>query len=122
MSSLTTKNTNEMPIKNTTMKTNVNKNSMNAQTLSALSVVCNHTTMPLVDKQAEEIKKLKIDLAKYKERSDRMTKFCDNWLEVREWLEGGEFVYMVEEFDRQRMEEGEEPIFNSREYYDDNEL
>lgn len=40
---------------------------MSANALSALSVVCNHTTMPLVSQQAQEIKDLKLALKKEKD-------------------------------------------------------
>ena len=87
--------------------------SMDAQTLSALSVVCLHTTMPLVNKQAQEIKDLK---AKLKRSNQLYCKLVDEYLEIQDWLSSYSYD---EDFDRERMDNGEEPIFRSREEYEE---
>ncbi len=88
------------------------KKTMNAQTLKALSVVCNHTTLPLVEQQAQEIKKLKARLKSYR-------KMYNSYENVRDWMEG--FGY-DEEYDKDMIREGEAPFFRAREDYDDDDI
>lgn len=85
---------------------------MNAKALKALSVVCLHTTMPLVEQQAQEIKKLKQQLKDERKASKR-------WMDIYEFMEN--FGY-DEEFDKEMIREGEDPYFRPREDYDDDDI
>ncbi len=85
---------------------------MNAKALKALSVVCLHTTMPLVEQQAQEIKKLKQQLKD-------LRKARSKWMNICEYMEN--FGY-DEDFDKEMIREGEDPYFRPREDYDDDEI
>ena len=80
---------------------------MNSKKLKALSIVCLHTTLPVISKQEKEI----IDLRR---RLRNANDTIDNLYELREFCESYGYD---EDFDRDRMENGEEPLLNSREYY-----
>ena len=87
------------------------KNFADAQTLKALAVVCNHTTLPLVEKQAQEIKELKEQKSKlYKD----YFKLMDELMEIKEWMQSYDYESQM---DLERMEDGLEPMFNSRQEY-----
>ena len=98
----------------------MSKTQTQTRTLKALSVVCLHTTLPLVEKQAQEIEDLKRQLEKTKKMMKFYRKLSDTYdVEVREWLEG--FNY-DEDYDKDKIRDGEEPFFNNREYYADDEI
>ena len=84
---------------------------MQPRSLKALSVVCLHTTLPVVNKQQKEIEKLK-------KRLLNAYKMIDNYVELQEWC--NDYGY-DEDFDRERMENGEEPLLHSREWFDDDD-
>tara|TARA_Y100000361_G_C11103938_1_gene313613 strand:+ start:147 stop:467 length:321 start_codon:yes stop_codon:yes gene_type:complete len=87
------------------------KNSMTADALTALSVVCNHTTLPIVKQQQKRIQDLEKRMKKY-------YKICEDLLNLKEWCESYGYD---EDYDREAIDNGEETLFRPAEEYDEDD-
>jgi len=94
------------------------KNSMTADALTALSVVCNHTTLPIVKQQQKRIQDLEKELKKYKNIMKMRNRICDDLICLKEWCESYGYD---EDYDREAIADGERTLFRPAEEYDEDD-